>query len=140
MATIASDNSTAAPAVLALGGWWLKDPTDPTLNLEVDGHTVEFQTDEPQGVFLPLGAEHPVVVSEAITGAAGTLDVLCLTQAEYDSLVTLRGTQRVLLLQSPLGDSWYVRLRGPFQVVGEHADESHRARRVSVGWIEQERP
>lgn len=136
MATISSADSASVAATPGFDGWWLKDPRDPSINREVDGETKDTTSDEPQGVFLPLGASVPVVTSSAIVGDAGTVEVLCMTDAEFVGLTALRETQRVLLLQSPEGEQWYVRLGGPFQV--------HRlvggVRRVTCPWVEQERP
>lgn len=113
MALISSPPSATASVTVTATGWWLKDPIDPTVNaaIVVVGEPSTHR-DEQAGVFYPLGSTRPVVVADAMTGADGALKLLTTTPAAYAALVALLTRQRTLLLQSPFGEQWYVRLIG----------------------------
>lgn len=141
MPDIYSPPSTTASATVTLTAWWLKDVKAPALNREIDVlGPLRSERRESQGVFRTLGRDRPVVVSGPLTGEEGELVVDFVDQAEYDDFEALRETQRVLLLQSPFGDSYYVRLGENRRTSFEAANGADRFREVTVGFIEVDRP
>jgi hypothetical protein len=140
--TISSAASTTAAATAASSAWWLKDPTLASLDATVEV-VLPFDTDraERQGVFEPLGREFPVVVADALLGESGTLTIDCYTGTAYTQLEALRATQRVLLLQSPLGDQWYVRLGDNRRASMTFAPSASLATRtITIDWVEVDSP
>lgn len=113
MAVIASLPSTTASVTITIASWWLKDPLDASADLAVNVNSPKNHIGEQSGTFYPLGATFPVVVADAINGDDGTIEMLSLTDAEYKALMVLLRKQRVLLLQSPYGEQWYVRFNVP---------------------------
>lgn len=110
---IASDWVEDQPDVtLAATAWWLKDFEDPSLNIQcpIVGSEFTVKSREDQGVFLPLGRELPMIVSDVIRGEEFSLRMFFRTVAHYEAFEVLRRRQRALLLQSDMGDSWTVRL------------------------------
>lgn len=141
MADIYSAPSTTAAATVTFAAWWLKDPADPTLNREVDvQQPLRSERREQQGVFRTLGRDRPVVVTGPITGEEGELTIVFVTDAEFDAFEALRATQRVLLLQSPFDDNYYVRLGDTRRTEFMAANGTTRYREVSIGFIEVNRP
>lgn len=111
-ALITSASSDVAEANVEQTQWWLKSPTDDSLNMVVKtvGDGLEIDAPEVQGEFVILGREDPVIVSDVILTDRFTIEVLCVGQETYDALRALRARQETLLLQSDMGDQWYVRL------------------------------
>lgn len=93
--------------------WLLKDP----LNFaEVILFTpLEFTTnrEESQGIFQPIGANFPVVITDTVQGSDGTLKIETFDPAQYANLEFFKGQQKTLLLQSPYGEQWYIRFASP---------------------------
>lgn len=113
MATIVSAFSATATVATTSTAWWLKDPLDSTANVAVRVEPGP-QTDriERSTAFYPLGRARPVVISDVVTGADGAVKLVTFAPSEYTALVSLMTRQRVLLLQSPFGEQWYIRLMG----------------------------
>lgn len=100
---------------------WLKHPNQPSLNLKLTNMVQSYvghQDAARIGVFMPLGASLPVVVSDTRGGETGTI-VLALTsavnRAKLDALIASVGT---LLLQAPASTEpdRYIR-------IGDHSRE-----------------
>lgn len=111
MATITSAASSEASATLTVTDWWLKDPTDADLNAAIDvqpPHPVRIR--KRTGVFRALGRSKSLTVSGVAGAQDGSVTVMTATAAEWDALEALVSSTNVLLLQSPLGDQWYVTL------------------------------
>lgn len=109
MALLVSSASAPASATPTYTEWWLKDPMDVTLNmtLHLEGEAVESSREEDQGLFYPLDDPAPVIASGQLRPEVVALSVFCPDAATEASLVALRETQRVLLLQAPTGEQWY---------------------------------
>ena len=94
--------------------WWLKDPSDPTLNLEVPVLGPDTSDlDEPNTEFVALGRARPVVLADDLADnlPEHTEHTLLVRGAElYTRVRRLLAAQRTLLLQSPFGDHRYVRI------------------------------
>lgn len=82
---------------------WLKAPDDPTLNKTVKFQVVpEPSFDRPQGVFGVIGRPNPVVISDVLSGGAGTLLFQTADDTEMDAMFALL-RESVLLLHPTLG-------------------------------------
>lgn len=112
MAVISSAPSAEVTATVVQKRWWLKSPTDPSLNTEITlvGDGLEIDAPEVQGQFVVLGRSEPVIVADVILSERLNIEVLCVGQAAYDALLALRNRQETLLLQSDMTVQWYVRL------------------------------
>lgn len=141
MPDVYSDPSSVDTETVTSDAWWLKDPEDPTLNREVDVRgPLRTERREEQSVFRPLGRTRPLVVTGALTGEEGEIEIDLFTQDDYDDLEALRSTQRVLLLQSPFEEQWYVRLGPVRRSEFAYAAGTERHRVVTIGFVEVDQP
>ena len=133
---------TAIPSAAAGGGWWLKDPLDPTVNLAINpqGPNVPGSISERAGLFEPLGRKFPVVVSDSMGAEKGSATWRTFTAADYAALKTLIRRQSALLLQSPFGEQWFVRLWGDRQWDLLVSTLAQPVRDHKVTWVEVDRP
>jgi hypothetical protein len=136
-ATITSDWSATSAVVSVGSGWWLKSLTDPTLNVKmnINAEVWTVKSTERQGVFRALGRAGAIVMSDAIGGDDGTLNLAFLDQASYDAFETLRARKESLLLQSPYGANDYIRL-GADRVANLPLGYGVSKRSVSVPFVE----
>lgn len=86
---------------------WIKDPLDPTKNVQVRDATFEFSIRKPQTRHDILNRTNPVVVHEGIKGMTGTLSLWSMSKAEFDKLQALLGMD-TMLYQNVLGQQWYL--------------------------------
>ncbi|MFE0101149.1 hypothetical protein [Streptomyces sp. NPDC059009] len=95
---------------LAALNWWLKDITDPTLNLalRVKWSVTSVGTTGTSVMYQPLGEAYPIVLSEGFKGDALEL-TLILRREEYAPLRVLLTSGRTLFLQSDVDHAWWVR-------------------------------
>jgi hypothetical protein len=141
----ASAWSTPLSVTWTATDWWIKHPNLPALNLKLTVGMFSYadvQHAARQGIFQPLGAELPIVVSDTRGGATGTVTLLLATAALQDALDALLDTADTFLLQGPLADGQpdrYVRF-------GDHAsvrlvDRSWaKATTEALAWIEVAQP
>lgn len=137
----ASAWATSANTSLIAAVWNLKDVADSSLNivgLNVTGSPTEDMTEQ-QGVFSPLGRRYPVIVSGAVSGWDGQLEVTTASASEWTALVKLIESQNVLLLESVFGWSKYVRLLSGTKAALTGTPSAPR-RSVSIKYVEVERP
>lgn len=94
--------------------WWLKDPLNPSANMEISLQPGNMQTSsaDPQQVVFPVGRVAPIVMSDIIKMPTITaLPLRFLTDAQYQAFEALRASGHVLLLQAPQEvGQWYIRL------------------------------
>lgn len=111
-AVIPSPWVAASSITQAVKGWWLKSTTDPTKNMQpnMSGEDWALKSTEREGVFYGLGRRTAIVISDAIGGEQGTLQMGFVDDASYQAFETLRSLRQVMLLQSPYGHHLYVRL------------------------------
>jgi len=108
-----SANSTSA--TLTVTSWWLKDPSNPLLNITVQplrtSDTVDFESTEQMAVYKPLGRKYPIVVTDVVQGVRFELELEFTNVAAWNSFSAIRDTRRVLLLMSPLFNTqWWVKI------------------------------
>lgn len=141
MGDVYSDPSATASGTVTFSTWWLKDPANSALNREVNVlQPLRSERKEQQGVFRTLGRDRPVVVSGPLTGEEGELEIDFVNETEYDAFEALRLNQRVLLLQSPFDDNYYVRLGESRRTSFDAATATDRFRTVTIGFVEVNRP
>lgn len=95
--------------------WQVKDVADATLNIE-PRVLAPFDVDRPRQstVTWPIGARRPVVNVGSGRAAAFPLTVQTDSPDDYDALLAMTAAEpaRTLLIQSPLGRQWYVKVTG----------------------------
>lgn len=141
----ASDWSASASATWSSTDWWLKHPNLPALNLQLTTAMLSYadvQHAARQGVFQPLGATLPIVVSDSRGGATGTIVFLLSTAVLQNALDAILDAADTFLLQGPVADGQpdrYVR-------IGDHAsvrivDKSWaKATTETLPWVEVASP
>lgn len=94
--------------------WWLKDPLNPSANMEISLQPGDMQTSasEPQQVVFSIGRVDPIIMSDIIKMPTITaLPLRFLTDAQYQAFEALRATGHILLLQAPQEvGQWYIKL------------------------------
>lgn len=133
--------SAGSPANIAADTWNIKNPLAPSQNfigVNVVGRPQE-QQQEDLGIFRPLGRSHPVVVAGALGGWDGEISLVCTSVAEWESVKALAAAQAVLLLESPFGDSRYIRLTAgaKSELAGT---KTAPQRRVGLAYVEVDAP
>ena len=112
--SIASNASTANAAWLTSVRWWLKDPLNPSANMEISMQPGNMQTSasDPQQIVFAVGRVDPIIMSDIIKMPTITaLPLRFITDAEYQAFEALRATGHILLLQAPKEvGHWYIRL------------------------------
>jgi hypothetical protein len=91
--------------------WILGDPLYPTSNILLQVKKASFKTAENQTVLMPAGRGRKVVMGDTqIFGNTITLELLTITPNDYTLLQTQYLKVTPLILRSPDGEFWYVRL------------------------------
>jgi hypothetical protein len=84
---------------------WLKDPAHPGRNMKLDAQMPDVVRSRTVGVFRPIGATYPVVVSDVLQAGASSITIVTRSDAEAAALLAVvAGT--VLLLQTPAVAGW----------------------------------
>lgn len=110
--------TSSMSAIIYATAWTLKSPDNPALNildLRVVG-TPDEELSEDVGVFRPLNARYPTVVSGELSGWDGSIEVVCITNAEWIALKALIELQQPLVLESLFGWVKYIRIIGGAKV------------------------
>lgn len=138
---IASANTNLQSTSVDSAYWWLKDPLDPTVNIQIefDYEDPVFSTKEEQGVFEPVGRSGYVVVSGVIRKTRFSLTAVFTTDAAYAGFKAIREKQHVLLLQRGYtNEQWYVRMGQDVSVKELGHDSTYK--RVTIPFIEVDAP
>lgn len=94
-------------SVTSSAGWWLKHPTDETLNVELSlrsNPTVSKAAR--QSVSQPLGRSDAVVTTDTYGPDSGQIVAHARTFSALDPLDAILDTASVLLLSGPVGQGW----------------------------------
>lgn len=100
---------TTATAAVSWDGtiWWLKSPLDPSKNLKIYLESLSEETRTArQGVFQPIGATSPLVVSDTRGPKAGNISLIVDTDEEKDALDALIELAQPVLIQGVPGHHW----------------------------------
>jgi len=128
-----------------LKGWWLKAVYNDQLNVQVfmGSETLDWSSDETQGVFYPQGRKNAVVLSDVVHGEQVSIQLSFLDEASYTAFKTLRDARVVMLVQEPYGSPGSQR----FARFGKTRTSSHllnpngtRKRIVKIPLIETDAP
>lgn len=152
--TVVGPNTVVSPWVTTAGvtlasdnKWWLKDPLSAGLNASIKAAPPFKYRPFREHVEVEdmLGRPDPVAVSDGRKLGAGTLAVWLHSKAEYDALLALLRTGRVLFLQSTLvGMEWYVRFEEPDLNLLHHSDAPNPGiahhHRLELNWWEMAAP
>jgi hypothetical protein len=84
---------------------WLKDVAHPSRNMHIDAQMPDVVRDRIVGVFRPIGATYPVVVSDVLQAGTSTITIVTRSDAEAAALRTV-AAGNVLLLQTPATPGW----------------------------------
>lgn len=106
-------SAASASVTATVTAFWISDPLTPGSGLAVYLSPPFDQTImETETVHRPLGRTTPVVVSDVILGQDGKVDAVTVTPADFAALIALitANPPKVLLLQSPFGAQWYIRI------------------------------
>lgn len=122
---------------------WLKDPSRPSRNIHLDAQMPDTTYDRTVGVFRPVGAGFPVVVSDVLQAGTSTITIVTRSDAEATAL-RLIASGSVLLLQTPAsaGWQWGSRYVAPGALQEAHTSPAHlTANRVwTLALVEVARP
>lgn len=130
-------------ATLALVSSWLKDPTDPTRNVDLDLQLpLRYKRRNRTSVLDTLGAELPISRSDGTKGEEGDATIVTVGQDEHDDLDLLLGSGRTLLLQIPAGERQrYLAVASDADTtVATLADSTTSYRETSFSWVEVAAP
>lgn len=113
--------SSTVTATVTISEWWMKVPQKPSLNLKlVDamaqsqgkvGPALPSTSHESIGMFAPIGRTKRVPVYDTVLGGVLSIVLEFITKAAHDAFVAIRNNQQTILLQSPTGDQWYLRIQ-----------------------------
>jgi hypothetical protein len=142
-----SDPVTFDVAALNPPDWWLADPTDASRRMPVNVAATSLTTTEAQGVYEPLGRAKAVVISDGAKAQRGELTVRARDATEKAAITTLLSGDRPLLLQSVLGDVWFIRVTGDrkwtllrAQPLEAEASPIRSFHEIVLPWIEVDAP
>lgn len=120
--------------------WWLKDISDPTLNIElkVKWDTTSIGTTNTATVFQPLGEDLPVVLTEGYKGDTFTLSLIPVSHDNWVQLKKLLRSGKTLFLQSDIDHAWWVRPVGDLSgdVLPTGSRQSNPLREVKISFIQ----
>ena len=145
MVTIASSTVTSAVTVTN-GSWWLKDPTDPALNvaIPVDATSpIAFSRNERVTFHQPIGRSRKVWVADTLMGEEFDLKLVFTDDTTYEAFDAIRSGQRTLLLQSDDEEQWFIRMSNQrqYEYPEVQGRRSGRAvRRLSIRCVEVDPP
>lgn len=111
MADLYSPYSSTATSTPVNTSWWLKDYLDWNRDLAVAvvpdwGPTRRVMA----GEFFPRGRTEAVVATGEIYGISAPVTIRVQNETDYNKLITLLTSKRVLLLQSVLPQQWWVKV------------------------------
>jgi hypothetical protein len=113
-ALIVSAPTATKGATLTVTDYYLLDPFTSAripFNISADGGSVaelSMNRPRPQQEFAPLGRQFKVILSDVQKGNEFDWRLVVPTAADWDNLEALLATGHTLLVQTPLGRSWYV--------------------------------
>lgn len=129
-ASLSSDQSLISTIMLEPNIWAIRDPADDEaeFNAYVIGH--KKGDNESSSVHRPAGRVYPVVDTEGLHAATGTLEIYVKAKDIVSVIDILRRTVP-MIVQSPSGETFLARfIRRDYNV------EALRDRRMIVDWVE----
>ena len=127
----------------ACSGMWLKDPARPGRNMRLDAQQPDVLYERPVGVFRPIGATYPVVISDVLQAGSTTMTIVTRTDGEAASLRQIVQAA-VLLFQTPSVAGWQYgsRYAAPGALQEAHTNPAHlsQVRVWTLALVEVARP
>lgn len=145
---VVSDPSATVEATITNPKWRLRDPLDPSRNVAIDAKPGWAPSHKvTAGVFYIDGRENAVVGQGSIFGIASNLVLWALDEQTRDDVLVMLKSRRTLLVQSHLGEQWYVRVVGDIPtpllrlapVAGEPYPTRH-AHEITAPLVQVDRP
>jgi hypothetical protein len=142
--TLTSPWSLSPTVTLDWPGWWLKNPLDPTKNVELTaGRQARVRSkDRVIGRGFPFGRRNPVTTFGDIHGSVVELPVVHFFSAgAWDRFEAIWETGSPLLLQNDVGEQWYVTVDGFQEALTPSTDmKSAPWRSVGLKFVESDAP
>jgi hypothetical protein len=129
-ATLSSEVSLISTILLESDVWAIRDPADDRAEFKalVIGH--KRSDDESSSVHRPAGREYPVVDTEGLHAATGTLEVY-VRQPDVTTVIGIIRRTVPMVVQSPIGEVFLARfIRRDYNV------QDQRNRRIPIDYIE----
>lgn len=98
------------------GEWWLKDPTDAFLNMEIDVSGYRETIPKPSEVAYGAGAKGATVTHQGVRLGQHKVSIRTLDADTYAALRSLLNSGRTLVLCSVFGEAWRVQLADQAEV------------------------
>lgn len=98
------------------GEWWLRDPSDYTLNRSIMVASHSETIPKPQEVAYGAGARGATVTHQGVRLGVHKIRITTLDKAEYIAIRGLLDSGRSLVLVSVFGDAWRVQLADQTEV------------------------
>ena len=152
MARLVSAAAAHEVVTVTSDAWWIVDPLDPTRALQLHRLRVAIPTadKDPQVVFEPINEKYPVVFRDAVIEdpeteslpLTGSVQFYLLGYDEFAMWRRIRAAQRNVLLQTDMGQNWYVALGEKIPLELQHAGDrvTNPRWKVNASWVEVERP
>jgi len=147
---VTSGYSNEASAIPLTDDWWLKDPLVPALNIRLWVHEHSSKRPRSRGVFSPLVSDlnrqaRKIIVSGPQYGWEGDLTAVFIpeddgTEDSWEKFQVINDPGRVLLLQAPNGEQWYVSLGDLDQSQWGMRWNDTQYRKIGIPWTETYAP
>jgi hypothetical protein len=130
--TLPSPPSSTVTANVPRETWGLRDPFDDVAEMRalVVDHTSSAPDDAT--VYRPAGRSGPIVEVEAVTGDTGSVTIMARGIVERHLLSDLLGRPGVMLLQSPLGERFWIRFLTLERAASEGQAQEQSAQYIAV--------
>jgi hypothetical protein len=142
---IISTPTTTRAVTLTVDGWYLVDPYSQTrvpFRIVADSGIPQLSMSKPtpQQDFAPVGRPYKIILSDVAKGNEFTWKILVPSAADWDAMDAMVTSGRILLVQSPLGRSWYVLPGAARQLTAPLVPDADLGAVIELTGYEQERP
>ncbi len=145
-AWIISAPTTTRSVTLGVDDYWLVDPFTQervAFRLVADGGSLvqlSMSKPTPQQDFAPVGRHFKLILSDVAKGNEFTWRILVLSAADWDAMDAMIATRHVLLVQTPIGRSWYVQPGSARQITAALDGTTDHGAIIEFSGYEQQRP
>lgn len=125
---VSPSGSTTVPSDL----WTIRDPADDTVEMKAYVVGYDRGDDESSSVHRPAGREYPIVDTEGVQSATGSLDIY-VKQADLAVATNVLRRAVPIVVQSPIGEVFYARF-----IRRDYTVSASRNRVIKVAYVEVE--